>query len=29
MVDVPLATLSQEMTQPSEADLKAIMAELM
>jgi len=29
MVDAPLATLPQELTQPSEADLKAIMAELM
>ena len=29
MVDVPLATLPQEATQPSEADLKAIMEELM
>src|SRR5499427_3266964 len=28
MVDAPLATLPQEMTQPSEADLKAIMEEL-
>jgi 2-oxoglutarate ferredoxin oxidoreductase subunit beta len=29
MVDEPLATLPQELTQPSEADLKAIMSELM
>jgi 2-oxoglutarate ferredoxin oxidoreductase subunit beta len=29
MVDAPLATLPQERTQPSEADLKAIMEELM
>jgi hypothetical protein len=29
MVDAPLATLPQGMTQPSEADLKAIMADLM
>ena len=29
MVDAPLATLPQELTQPSEADLKEIMAELM
>jgi 2-oxoglutarate ferredoxin oxidoreductase subunit beta len=29
MVDAPLATLPQELTQPSEADLKAIMSELM
>src|SRR3954466_287256 len=29
MVDAPLATLTQDMTQPSEADLKAIMEELM
>jgi hypothetical protein len=28
MVDAPLATLPQEMTQPSEADLKAIMEEV-